>query len=120
MEKGIEQSYFNILYYLLTNQYEYESDVVFESNITHNLNKMAEQAGIYQHLWRPEEIDIRTARQLIDPLREGLHLLKSDPERFKALNPDNGWGSYGGLVEFVEKYLDACYQYPDASVETSR
>lgn len=101
-------------------EFEYESDIVFEANITHNLNTMAEEAGIYQHLWRPEELDITLASQLIDPLREGLHRLKSDPERFKALNPENGWGSYDGLVEFVDKYLDACYQYPDATVEVCR
>jgi hypothetical protein len=31
-------------------------------NITHNLNKMARKAGLYQCLWRPEEIGITTAR----------------------------------------------------------
>jgi len=101
-------------------EYEYESDTVFRANITHNLNTMAVEAGIYQHLWRPEELDIMLASQLIDPLREGLHRLKSDPERFRALNPKNGWGDYDGLVDFVEKYLNACYQYPDASVEADR
>lgn len=101
-------------------EFEYESDVVFQANITHNLNTMAEEAGIYQHLWRPEELDITLGSQLIDPLREGLHRLKSDPERFKALNPENGWGSYSKLVEFVEKYLDACYKFPSAYVEADR
>lgn len=27
---------------------------IFSANITHNLNAMAEAAGIYKHLWRPE------------------------------------------------------------------
>lgn len=45
---------------------------VFGSNITHNLGEMAEEAGIYKHLWRPEEIGITKADQLIAPLREGL------------------------------------------------
>lgn len=29
---------------------------VFWANITHNLGRMADEAGIYKHLWRPEEI----------------------------------------------------------------
>lgn len=93
---------------------------VFDANITHNLGTMAQQAGIYKHLWRPEELGITKAAGLIDPLREGLALLRSYPERFKAFDPPNGWGSYGGLVEFVAKYLQACEANPDASIRVSR
>jgi len=51
---------------------------------------------------------------------QGLHNLKIEPERYKKFNPENGWGSYDGLVKFVENYLNACYEYPDADVEVSR
>ena len=97
-----------------------ESDEVYSANITHNLNKMAREAGIYEHLWRPEEIGITKANQLIVPLSAGLIILRSDPERFQKLNPENGWGNYVGLVKFVENYLDACKKYPDAEVYASR
>jgi hypothetical protein len=60
------------------------------------------------------------ARDLIEPLEKGLALLKSDPIRFMAFNPSNGWGSYHGLVSFTENYLNACKEYPDARVEVSR
>lgn len=93
---------------------------VFEYNITHNLGKMADAAGIYKHLWRPEEIGITRAAQLIGPLTAGLHALKSDPARFEAMNPENGWGSYAGLVTFVEKYLAACIENPECDVDVSR
>lgn len=93
---------------------------LFDANITHNLNHMADEAGIYKALWRPEEIGIEIAAQLIDPLRAGLSLLKSDPERFRKLNPSNGWGTYEGLVRFVQKYLEACEAYPTAKVRVSR
>jgi hypothetical protein len=98
----------------------YATNVVYEDNITHNLGAMAKEAGIYEHLWRPEEINITKASELIDPLREGLHRLKLEPERFKAFNPSNGWGSYETLVAFVSDYLDACYKYPEATVEVDR
>lgn len=93
---------------------------VYSANITHNLNKMAEAAGIYEYLWRPDEIGITTAAQLIGPLEAGLALLKSDPERFEAYNSPNGWGLYKHFVPFVEKYLEACKEYPDATVTVSR
>lgn len=92
----------------------------YAANITHNLGKMAAAAGIYTELWRPEEIGITKARQLIEPLRAGLTLLLAEPARFEMLNPDNGWGTYDGLVKFVSAYLAACGDYPDADVTVSR
>lgn len=92
----------------------------FSANITHNLNAMAGAAGIYKPMWRPEEIGITKAYDLIPHLRDGLHELKANPERFKAFNPSNGWGSYDGLVDFVTKYLNACQENPDANVRASR
>lgn len=97
-----------------------EDDRVYHRNITHNLGKMASEAGVYQAMWRPEEQGWTKASQLIEPLRAGLALLRSDPDRFKAFNPENGWGSYDGLVEFVESYLSACIEYPDADVSVWR
>jgi hypothetical protein len=96
------------------------SNDVYRGNITHNLNKMAKEAGIYRELWRPDEIGINKARELIAPLTDGLFLLKNEPSRFMKLNPDNGWGNYEDLVEFVEDYLSACVLYPEAEVSVSR
>lgn len=97
-----------------------EGEEVFSRNITHNLGKMAETAGLYSYLWRPEEAGITKARELIRPLMVGLHCLKSDPDHFRTFNPSNGWGSYEDLVEFVEAYLAACKEYPEAEVTVSR
>ena len=99
---------------------EVRETTIYDRNITHNLNKMADEAGIYKHLWRPEEIEITKAAQLIEPLREGLSLLLSDPERFKKFDPENKWGDYDGLVNFVREYLAACEENPNASVSVRR
>jgi hypothetical protein len=93
---------------------------VYDANITHNLNKMATAAGIYAHLWRPDEIGVKYAKELITPLAEGLAKLKADPVGFGKYDAPNGWGTYPALVGFVEKYLDACIEHPDAKVEVSR
>jgi hypothetical protein len=71
-------------------------------------------------MWRPEEIGITRAAQLVPLLTAGLALLESDPARFKAFNPENGWGDYEGLVDFVREYLSACEANPGALVEVSR
>lgn len=94
--------------------------LVYSGNITHNLNKMAEEAGIYDYLWRPDEKGISLASELIEPLARGLARLTADPETFKRHNPPNGWGDYGGLVAFVAEYLNACIRFPGASVSVWR
>jgi hypothetical protein len=97
-----------------------KDDEVYSGNITHNLTIMSSSAGLYQCLWRPEELNISKAVDLIKPLQFGLKNLKDDPYKFDKLNPENGWGSYAGLVRFVESYLQACIENPEATIEISR
>lgn len=94
--------------------------IVYDSNITHNLVPMAVAAGIYRHLWRPKELGITKAESLIEPLTEGLARLRADPDKFRAYNAANGWGLYPHLVSFVGGYLAACRENPDADVGVCR
>lgn len=93
---------------------------VYWANITHNLNMMADEAGIYKALWHPEEINATKAKDIIELLTKGLDLLKFDPPRFKKFDSSNGWGLYEHFVPWVEKYLAACKEYPDAMIRVSR
>jgi len=93
---------------------------LYEANITHNLGDMARQAGIYHVVWRPEEVGITRAKQLIPPLQTALWLIKMYPDFFKQFNARNGWGLYKHFVPWLRKYLEACIQYPEALVEVSR
>lgn len=93
---------------------------IYTNNITHNLGSMAAAAGIYQHLWRPEELNIKTAQELIEPLSQGLSRLLFAPEHYQQYNAANGWGTYDNLVEFIKQYLQACRDNPDAGIDVSR
>ena len=93
---------------------------LYQGHITHNLGAMADDAGIYPAVWRPEEVGIERAAQMVDHLRDGIALLKRHPKRFQKFNPSNGWGSYDGLIAFLERYLTACERYPEARVNASR
>jgi hypothetical protein len=81
---------------------------------------MADAAGIYGIVWRPEENGITHASQIIQPLKAGIDLMKAEPDRFTAFNPSNGWGSYADFVPWLESYLAACKRWPDAEVSASR
>lgn len=90
----------------------YLRDVVYNDNITHNLVPMAAKAGLYYALWRPEEIGIETASDLIPSLEAGLKYLKDHPDEARQYNSPNGFGKYEDLVSFVEGYLEACRERP--------
>jgi hypothetical protein len=96
------------------------TEYFFSSNITHNLGKMAGAADIYYELWRPEEIGITKAAELIEPLKRGLQLLKENPAKFQQFDSPNGWGLYKHFIPWIEEYLQTCIDNPDADVSVSR
>jgi hypothetical protein len=100
---------------------------IFSMNITHNLGKMAGAVelsngmSLYDVLWRPDEQEgLVFARDISELLDEGWNILLSDPEKYKRYNPENGWGSYDGLCNFVYNYRNACWDNPDAELRVSR
>ena len=121
-------------------EYEFETDFLFEANITHNLGEMADKAGIYEACWRPyylhpdfpkefdsyeeeyefEEAHTMLAKDIIQKLEKGYEDMKARPDYFKQFDSKNGWGLYIHFLPWVEKYLNACKSYPDAEISVSR
>ncbi len=99
---------------------KFQTNEVYSANITHNLGEMASAAELYYPLWRPEEINISKAKQLIVHLAKGLESLIEKPDYYKTFNPENGWGTYEVLLTLVKNYLKACIDNPDADVSVSR
>jgi len=100
---------------------------VYASNITHNLSRMADQVKLsngmtlYNVLWRPDEqAGLKLARDIIVLLDEGWNILLADHKKFKQFEPDNHWGTYDGLCDFVYQYRNACWDNPDAEIRVSR
>lgn len=43
--------------------------------------------------------------------------MKDNPEDYKPLNPKNGWGSYEGALEYLNKLLVGCCENPDCTID---
>ena len=69
---------------------DYKEATLSNLNVTHNLNNMAKAVGLYEVLWRPEEIGITMASQMIPFLEKGIEELTANPEKYKTFNPHNG------------------------------
>lgn len=108
--------------YLINNKCECcgRSDQCYRINITHNLGQMASKANIYNILWRPDENNITTAKQIIEPLSIAIANMKSNPDYFRQYDAPNGWGTYDCFIPKLEEYLNACRTYPNALIEVSR
>ncbi len=106
--------------FIRENRKTFETKCVFDANITHNLNKMADAAGIYEACWRPEEIGATKASNIIPILEKGYKDMIARPEYFKKFDSENGWGTYKDFLPWVKSYLKACRKYPDAIIEVSR
>jgi len=108
--------------YLTANTCEHcgRGEECYSANITHNMNKMAKEAGIYELLWRPDEIGVTKAKQIIEPLARAIAAMELNPSHFEKFNPENGWGSYSSFLPWLKDYLAACIKEPEASVSVSR
>lgn len=95
---------------------------VYDANITHNLSKMAsavqvtDELTLYDILWRPEEHNLKFAKDIADLLHKGWAMLLSNPMEYSKYNPENGWGDYEELHHFVYNYWIACCEEPDAEI----
>src|SRR6267154_1842325 len=73
----------------------------FSANITHNLNRMAEAAGIYNEVWRPEENGIQFAHQLKEPLTRGIAWLEKHKEEAEAFDDPGHWGTRKDFIPWL-------------------
>jgi hypothetical protein len=97
-----------------------EEEYVFEANITNNLCQMAGKANIYNAIWCPEEIKAKKAKDIINLLDIGYKDMKERADYFSQFDASNGWGTYSDFLPWVQKYLHACREYPDADIIVSK
>ncbi len=90
---------------------------LFETNITHNLGGMFEEAGVYNILWRGDGM---VAGEVLTKLKAALDLMEAEPERFKKHDSPNGWGLYIHAVPWLRGIVEACKNHPHATISCSR
>ena len=66
--------------------WEEREEELYWANITHNLNTMADRAGIYEALWHPEDIGAKYAEDIIKIVSDGLLKLRADQDYFEQFN----------------------------------
>lgn len=62
----------------------------------------------------------KPARECEPLLCDAIIRMRLHPEKYLAMNPKNGWGSYETLLPKLEALLEAFREAPDARVYVSR
>lgn len=100
--------------------HEFEHDSIsYEFNITHNLARMANAAGIGM-LWDDEWTESNKASELAKHLTNGIAEMEANPMKYRALSSPNGWGTYDHFLPWLKELLDRCNEYPQARISISR
>jgi hypothetical protein len=84
-------------------------------NYTSNCGPMWRTAG-------PDlaEFDGKTAVECLPILDAAIAELRANPAKYIAMNPENGWGSYEGLLPDLDDLAEQFRRHPKATVEVSR
>jgi hypothetical protein len=90
---------------------------LFESNMTHNVSPMWREAGCFDALY---ESHGQVAGRYIEALNAAVASMSSDPARYRALDPKNGWGSYVTAFPWLQEVRNAFERYPKAKICVSR
>lgn len=90
-----------------------KEETLYSGNITGNLVPMWYVAHVYDALYESGD---KTAKDILPILKSGLKMMLKNPDKFKKLNPDNGWGDYETAVEFLEEVITACEKNPNGVI----
>lgn len=84
-------------------------------NHTSNTSRMWGHAGCWLG-----DLDGQRAGDWVDCLEAAVQNMRANPDTYRAMNPENGWGSYESALDYMQRVLDACRAYPDARVGVCR
>ena len=98
---------------------EYPAAVTETRSPTYNLAPMFREAlgrSMRSHDGGPSLAGM-LAKDALPVLRAAITAMEADPDRFRSLNPPNGWGSYESALSFFREFAEECEQHPLATVE---
>jgi hypothetical protein len=79
--------------------------------MTSNVARMWRAAGIDL-----SEVDGEPAGEWLPKLRDAIRNMKADPEKYRLMNPSNGWGSYETCLEFLTALERDWAAHPKATI----
>lgn len=84
---------------------------VWETNYTSNCSRMWCTAGVDLH-----DLEGMSASEAAPRLEAAIEEMRTNPGKYKAMNPENGWGDYDSALQFLNDIRNACRLHPKTTV----
>ena len=86
---------------------------IFDRNITYNLSKMYYKCipGGFKAL------DGMSCKEALPILQKAINDLIENQEEYEKLNPENGWGTYDGLLQAIKDMRNCCEDNLDGIID---
>lgn len=88
---------------------------IFDRNITYNLAPMYYKC-IDKELGF-KKINNMSCKEALPILNSAINDLIENQEEYEKLNPENGWGTYDGLLEAIKDMRNCCEDNPDGIID---
>lgn len=102
----------------------WDIDLVINTGIK---DKMVENVGNYTWNVSPmytealgytlSELDGEKAKSVVGELQQGYMRMLDNPQKYKKMNPPNGWGDYEGALKYLRDLIVACQENPDCKID---
>ncbi len=96
---------YQVLRQMQTHLRDVKPEVLYTTNITHNLIPMWRRVGVYEELYNADGV---AASNIVPALVNGLAFMRANPNTCRALEPANGHGTYRDALPFLQELHDAC------------
>lgn len=81
-------------------------------NYTYNISPMTHRAG----LGSINDLNGLRADDAADRITKCIAAMEANPDVYRALNPENGWGDYDGFLAHLKSLRDGLQTAPEATV----
>lgn len=83
-------------------------------NMTYNVNSMYAKALNIESF--SDFLHGKICSELLPALAQGYSDMLTNPDAYRALTPENGWGNYESALEFLEAIIKGCRLHPKAFI----
>jgi len=61
---------------------------------------------------RLRDFDRAPCSEAAGPLAAAVERMEADPDKYREMDPPNGWGDYEGALKFLRTLSEACAEHP--------
>lgn len=65
------------------------------------------------------EYDGAPCSEAAGPLAEAVKRMEADPEKYREMEPPNGWGDYEGALKYLRTLAEACAEHSKCTINVS-